>query len=236
MARNAPRWDAIRAQCEAVGVYEGAKGINAMRLARTTLLDEALLDVTTASAPIWWVIRVVRRGHLRHGPFVVPRGWSVMQMLPLGDHRGGGSSGVAGAASGWGGLGGCPLRGGDSAATAAASRATDEVAPAPLPSDACASPPTPAAAAAGATPPERAADGAPASGHITAPTVPPPSRWPCMGVGVEKSCPAADTAILLVKIVCLVLLREGHLELAPGTYFRTGARALSIFKLRVHRR
>jgi len=57
-----------------------------------------------------------------------------------------------------------------------------------------------------------------------------------MGVGVEKSCPASDTAILLVKIVCLVLLREGELELAPGAYFRTGVNPLNVFKLRVHRR
>ena len=235
MARNAARWDAIRAQCEAVGVYDGAKGINAMRLARTALLDEALLDLTTASAPVGWAIRVVRRGNLRHGPFVVPRGWSVMQRLPVEVHDSGSSSGVADAASDDGARGRCPMGGGNPMATAASTRATDGVAPMSSPSATPAPTPSPAAAPV-ATPPDRAADVGPASGHITAPTVPPPSRWPCMGVGVEKSCPASDTAILLVKIVCLVLLREGELELAPGAYFRTGVNPLNVFKLRVHRR
>jgi len=235
MARNAARWDAIRDQCEAVGVYDGAKGINPMRLARTALLDEALLDLTTALAPIEWAIRVVRRGNLRLGPFVVPRGWSVMQRLPVRMHDGGCNSGMAAAPSGEGARGGCPMEGGDLAATVGPTRAADEVAAARSPSATSAPTKSPTASPR-ATPPERAADVSPASGHITAPTVPPPSRWPCMGVGVEKSCPAADTAILLVKIVCLVLLRDCELELAPGAYCRTGVHPLSVFKLRVHRR
>lgn len=65
--------------------------------------------------------------------------------------------------------------------------------------------------------------------------MPHPSRWAIMGFG-DKACPAADTAVLLVKVVCLVLLQETRLEVLPGAYTRHGMLPATHFRARVHKR
>lgn len=67
------------------------------------------------------------------------------------------------------------------------------------------------------------------------PSVPHPLLWPCMEVG-NKRCPAAETAVLLVMVICLVLLRDSRVEVVPGAVSRPGLIPLDDFWLRVHKR
>lgn len=220
------KWAAIRDQCEEERVFDH-KGIDVLRLSRATLLDRAIFESSHQTPPGRSSLRMIRQGRLRLGPYELPRGWMVMMMLQDcwgGDARINGSSGNVGEGLDSDSGRGCPWQH-DGPSRGAW--------PSPRPVDGL------AATSAGSRKRAASPGGSPRSGITEAgappSTVPHPSRWAIMGFG-DKACPAADTAVLLVKVVCLVLLQETRLEVLPGAYTRHGMLPATHFRARVHKR
>lgn len=224
------RWEAIRDQCEAEKVFDH-RGIDALRLPRATLLERAIFESAHQMPPGRGTLRVVRQSHVRLGPYELPRGWMVMMLFQHcrkdeGDPRMDGINGTVGEGLTSDSGRSCPRQNDGpsrrlwpsaesipdgSTATAAGSRTWS------------------AASSSGTTSGGSIAESSPST------TVPHPSSWVIMGYG-EKACPAAETAVLLVKLVCLVLLQETHLQVVPGATARHGMLPLTYFDVRVHKR
>lgn len=221
------KWAAIRAQCEAEKVFDDRGAIDVLRLSRTTLLDRAIFESSHREPPGRGSLRFVRQSRLRLGPYELPRGWMVLMLhrnCERDDGRNDGSDDDVGDLLDSGSSRGCPhLNDGPSPGAPPPLGATDGLA-----TMAAAS--VPRAAGAGGTPPGDAT----AADDAAAP-VPHPSRWGVMGFG-DKACPAAETAVLLIKVVCLVLLQDARLEVAPGAYARHGLLPITHFRVRVHKR
>lgn len=221
------KWAAIRAQCEEERVFYH-KGIDALRLSRATLLDRAIFESSHQTPPGRSSLRVILQGHLRLGPYELPRGWMVMMMYQHcrgGDVRIDGTSGKVGDGLDSDSGRGCPKQNDGPSA---------EAWPSPGPTS-NGWPATAAGSQSCTASPSGIALGGAAEVGAPSFSVTHPSRWAIMGFG-DKACPAAETAVLLVKVVCLVLLQETHLEVVPGAYSRHGMLPLTHFRVRVHKR
>lgn len=222
------KWAAIRAQCEAEKVFDDKGAIDVLRLSRTTLLDRSIFESFRRAPPGRGSLRFVRRSSLRLGPYELPRGWMVLFLhldYERDEGRNDGADDNVGDLLDSGSRSGCPhLHDGSSSPGARPPpRATDGLA-----ATAAGSPPR--AAGPGGTP----HGGATAADDAGAP-VAHPSRWGIMGFG-DKACPAAETAVLLIKVVCLVLLQDARLEVDPGAYAKHGLLPITHYRVRVHKR
>ncbi|GAB0497185.1 hypothetical protein MMPV_008509 [Pyropia vietnamensis] len=224
------RWEAIRDQCEAEKVFDH-RGIDALRLSRATLLERAIFESAHQMPPGRSSLRVVRQAHVRLGPYVLPRGWMVMMMFQHcrtdeGQARTDGINNAVGERQNSDSGRGCPRQNdGPSREVPPSAGSTPDGSTVTAAGSWLCSPAT----SSGTT------SGGPTDESSSSPTVPHPSRWAIMGYG-EKACPAAETAVLLVKLVCLVLLQETHLQVVPGATSQHGMLPLTYFDVRVHKR